>query len=63
MKIKASFYEITITWMLLQITDDKSTVVQVMNGSVPSGDKPLAESILIQFYGAIWRQLLGLNMF
>ena len=52
--------------MLLQITDEKSTVVQAGgsgNGSVPSGDKSLAESILIQFYGALWRQLLGLNMF
>ena len=43
--------EISHRWMPLDLTDDKSTLVQVM----ASGNKPLPDRILTQIYVAIWR--------
>ena len=40
--------------MLLDLTDDKSTLIQV-NGLVP-GVKPLPEPMVIQIYIVMWRQ-------
>ena len=40
---------------LLDLTDDKSTLVQVINGLVPSGNQPLPEPMLTQISVAIWR--------
>ena len=38
--------KIALRWIPLDLTDDKSTLVQVMNGLVPSGNKPLPEPML-----------------
>ena len=48
-------YEIALRWMPLDLTDDKSTLVQVINGLVPSGNKPLPEPMLTQISVAIWQ--------
>ena len=40
--------------MLLDLTDDKSTLIQV-NGLVP-GFTPLPEPMVIQIYIVLWRQ-------
>ena len=46
-------YEIGLRWMLQDLCDDKSTLVQVM--ACRSGNKPLPEPVLTQIYVAIWR--------
>ena len=43
-----SSYDNAFTWMSQDVTDEKSILV-------PSGNKPLPEPKLIQFYVAIWR--------
>ena len=42
--------------MTQDLTDDKSTLIQVMNDLVPSGNKPLPEPMLTHIYVAIWRR-------
>ena len=44
------FCEIALMWLSLDLTNDKSTLVQVM----PSGNKPLPEPMLTQISDAIW---------
>ena len=54
------FCEIHLRWFALDLTDDKSTLVQVMawcrgNESLSDGTKPLSEPMLTQIYVVIWR--------
>ena len=44
-------HEISLRWMLLNLTDSKSTLAQVMAWL---GTKPLPELMLTQMYGALW---------
>ena len=48
------FYDNAIRWMPRDLTDNKSTLVQVMV-LVQFGNKSLPEPILTQFNVAIWR--------
>ena len=48
-------YEIALRWMQQGLTDDKSTLVQVVAWCRPSGNKPLPEPKLTQIYVAKWR--------
>ena len=41
--------EIALRWLSLDLTDDKSTLIQV-----PDGTKPLSEQMLTQIYVAIF---------
>ena len=46
--------EISLRRMSLDLTDDKSTLVQVIS-LVPSDNKAFPEPMLTQFYLALWR--------
>ena len=46
--------EIAFTWMSLDFTDNKATVM-------PSGTKPLSEPVLTQIYVAIWHMEFKYN--
>ena len=48
------FYGIALRWMSMELTDDKSTLVQVMAWCwLGAGNKPLPEPMLTQIYVAI----------
>ena len=46
--------------MSLDLTDDKSMSVQVINHLLPSHNKPLPEPMLTLFYVAMWHHLASL---
>ena len=45
-------YEIVLRWTSLDLTDDKSTLIQVMTSGKELQELP--EPILSKFYDAIW---------
>ena len=47
--------EPALRWVSLDLTDDKSTLVQIMAWCRQSGNKPLPEPMLTQIFVAIWR--------
>ena len=48
------FCEIALSWLSLELTDDKSVLVQVMTW-VSSGNMPLPKPMFTQLYVAIWQ--------